>query len=144
MNKSYFYDFRGSVSLEADSQAEAEKLITGISLNLNQYLTDERIFETDEFHVPYDIRIRKEKFDTHLHPLDDGKEFEEFKLRKCRYEKIINEFLHGYFGKKELLKRMEETDAASDELEDYQLYAEIKYVDLKDQKGHTSRLVAVD
>ena len=142
MKKSYFYDFRGSVSLETDSQAEAEKLVTGISLN--QYLINEQIYETDEFHVPIDINIRKDIFDTHFHPLDDGEEFEEFKLRKCRYGKIIDDFLHGYFGKMELLKKMEEAETDEDGLEDCPLYAEIKYVDLKDQEGHTLRLVAVD
>jgi hypothetical protein len=40
MKNKYFYEFSGNVFLEANDQAEAEKLVTGIPLD--QYLTLQR------------------------------------------------------------------------------------------------------
>ena len=33
MKKRYFYEFSGRIYVKADNQAEAEKLVTGISLD---------------------------------------------------------------------------------------------------------------
>ena len=142
MAKQYFYQFQGRIYIKAKDQDQAEKLIASISIE--DYLIDEDIYETDEFHYPIDVRIRQELFDTHLHPLDDGKDFDKFKVRKCRYGKILVDFLHGKYGKQEMLKQMEKADAANDGLEDCQLFAEIEYVDLKDKEMHTIRLCSVD
>ena len=58
MKKRYFYEFKGTVYLEADNQDEAEELIMGISFV--DYLIDEDLFEIDEHYVPADLEKREE------------------------------------------------------------------------------------
>ena len=60
------------------------------------------------------------------------------------FPNIINEFLHGLFNKKELLKRMEEADEKGDSLDDCPVYGEIKLVDLKSKKGRIISLCSID
>jgi hypothetical protein len=75
---------------------------------------DEELFEVDENYVANDLKKREEQLGTYFHPLNDPDDFEEYKIRKCRYGDIFNEFLHGKFDKDELMKRMEESEANRD------------------------------
>ena len=95
MKKRFFYEFSGNVFLEANNQAEAEKLVTGISLE--NFLLDEVLFEVDENYIGYDLKKREDQLGTYFHPLDDPDDFEKYKIRKCRYGDIFNEFFHGKF-----------------------------------------------
>jgi hypothetical protein len=57
--KKYFYEYNGNVFLEANDQTEAEKLVTGASLE--NYLIDEELYEIDENYVTYDLKKQKEQ-----------------------------------------------------------------------------------
>jgi hypothetical protein len=140
MKKRYFYEFSGNVFLEANDQTEAEKLVTGISLD--NYLIDEKLYEIDENYVAYDLKKRQERMRTPFHPLDDSEQYEAFKMRECRYNQIFNDFLNGKFNKDELLKRM--VDAENEKIGDCDLIYEIAMVDLNTQEGKTAKLIAVD
>ena len=74
MKKRFFYDFNGTILIEANDQAEAEELVTGIPLD--DFLINERIFETDKNYVAYDLKIREEQLGTYFQPINDPKEFE--------------------------------------------------------------------
>ena len=101
MKKSYFYEFSGTVLVQAENQREAEKLITGISLE--DYLIDEDVYEIDEDYIALDLKKRQEQMGTDFHPLDDSEQYEAFKMRECRYWDIFKEFLHGEINKDEVL-----------------------------------------
>jgi hypothetical protein len=120
MKKRFFYEFNGNVYLEAENQPEAEKLATGISLE--NYLMDEELFEVDENYVANDLKKREDQLGTYFHPLNNPDDFEKYKIRKCRYGKIFNEFLHGKFDKDELMKRMNEAEANEEILDDCELF----------------------
>ena len=104
MGKRFFYECSGRVFLESNNQAEAEKAVTGIPLD--DYLIDEDLYQIDESYVAYDLKKREKQFGTDLHPVNDSDEYQEFKMRVCRYGNIFKEFLHGKFDKNELMKRM--------------------------------------
>jgi hypothetical protein len=72
MKKRYFYEFSGTIFLEADNQNQAETAVTGISLD--NYLIDEQLHEIDENYVTYDLKKREEQWGTYLHPLNDQDE----------------------------------------------------------------------
>ena len=140
MRKKYFYEFKGNVFLEANNQTEAEKLVTGIQLD--HYLIDEEIHEIDENYIPVNLKQRQEQLGTRLHPLDNSKEYEEYKKRECRYGNIFREFFHGKFGKNELMKRISEAD--ENEIDDSAIVYQVQMVDLESKEGKTARLVSVD
>jgi hypothetical protein len=140
MKKKFFYEFSGNVFLEANDQTEAEKLVTGIPLD--NYLIDEELYEIDENYIPVNLKQRQEQLGTRLHPLDNSKEYEEYKKRECRYGNIFREFLHGKFDKNELMKRMAEAD--EDEIDDGALIYHVQMVDLESKEGKTARLVSVE
>jgi hypothetical protein len=140
MKKKYFYEFSGNVFLEANNQAEAEKLLAGIQLE--DYLIDENLYEIDENYIPVNLKQRQEQLGTRLHPLDNSKEYEEYKKRECRYGNIFREFLHGKFDKNELMKRMAEAD--KNEIDDSAIVYQVQMVDLESKEGKTSRLVSVE
>jgi hypothetical protein len=140
MGKRFFYEFNGNVFLEANDKAEAEKLVTGISLN--NYLIHEKVHQIDEHYVSFDLSKREEQLGTYLHPFNDQDEYQEFKMRERRYEDIFNEFLHGKFDKNELLKRM--TEAEKENLDDYAIVDEISMVDLVSKKLKGVRHCFVD
>ena len=142
MKKRFFYEFSGNVYLEAENQAEAEKLVTGISLD--DYLIDENVYEIDENYVGNDLKIREDQLGTYFHPLDDPDGFEEYKLKKCRYNHIFREFLHGKFDKNELMTRMAEAEANVEILDDCDLFSEISMIDLESKKFRRVRHVSVD
>ena len=135
MRKKYFYEFSGTIFLEAYNKSEAEKAVTGKFLN--DYLIDERVFEVDEYYVAHDLKKREDQLGTYFHPLNDSDDFEEYKIRKCRYHHIFKEFLHGKFDKDELIKRMDEAEANDEKLDDCDLFAEISMVDLEGKKLKT-------
>ena len=140
MKKRFFYEFKGNVFLEANDQTEAEKLVTGISLD--NYLIDEQLHEIDENYVTYDLKKREEQWGTYLHPINDQDEYQEFKMRECRYGNIFKEFLHGKLDKNELMKRMAE--AEEEDLDDCNLVDEISMVDLEGKKLTTVKHCFVD
>ena len=72
MKKRFFYEFSGNVFVKASSQDEAEKLVTGISLE--NYLLDEELKEIDENYIALDLKKRKEQIGTHFHPFNDQDE----------------------------------------------------------------------
>ena len=63
MKKKYFYEFSGNVYLEANNQTEAEKLITGISLE--DFLINEDVYEIDENYIAYDLKKREDQLGTY-------------------------------------------------------------------------------
>ena len=140
MNKRYFYEFSGNVFLEANNQAEAEKLITGISLE--DYLIDEELYGIDENYIALDLKKREEQLGTYLHPFNDQDEYQEYKMRECRYGNIFKEFLHGKFDKNELMKRM--ANAEKDNLDDCAIVEEIIMIDLEGKKLKTVKHCFVD
>ena len=140
MNKRYFYEFSGNVFLEANNQAEAEKLITGISLE--DYLIDEELYGIDENYIALDLKKREEQLGTYLHPFNDQDEYQEYKMRECRYGNIFKEFLHGKFDKNELMKQMAE--AEKENLDNYAVVDEISMIDLDGKKLKTVKHCFVD
>ena len=140
MRTKYFYGFSGNVFVRANSQAEAEKLVTGIPLD--HYLIDEEVYEIDENYISVNLKQRQEQLGTRLHPLDNSKEYEEYKKRECRYGNIFRGFLHGKFSKNELLKRLVEADKK--EIDDSAIVYQVQMVDLESKEGKTARLVSVD
>jgi len=142
MKKRFFYEFSGTIFFEADNQTEAEKLATGISLE--NYIMDEELFEVDENYVANDLKKREDQLDTYFHPLNNPDDFEEYKIKKCRYRKIFKEFLHGKFDKNELMKRMTEADANDEILDDCEPFSEISMIDLDSKKFKRVRHVVVD
>jgi hypothetical protein len=140
MKKRYFYEFKGRVYLNANDQTEAERFITGKFLN--DFLIDEDLFEIDENYVAYDLKKRKEQLGTDLHPFDDQDEYQEFKMRECRYGDIFKEFLHGKFEKDELMKRMAQAEKIN--LDDYAIVDEISMIDLEGKKLKTVKHCFVD
>ncbi len=140
MTKRFFYKFSGNVFVRANSQDEAEKLITGISLE--DYLIDEDVYEIDESYIAFDLKKREERFGTCLHPVDDSDEYQEFKMRECRYGNIFKQFLHGKFDKNELMRRMAE--AEEKDLDDCAVFDEISMIDLEGKKLKTVKHCFVD
>jgi len=140
MKKSYFYEFSGTVLVQAENQREAEKLITGISLE--DYLIDEDVYEIDEDYIALDLKKREEKRGTYLHPYNDQDEYQEYKMRECRYGDIFKEFLHGKFNKNELMKLM--AKAEKENLDDYAVVDEISMIDLEGKKMKTVKHCFVD
>ncbi len=142
MKKRFLYEFSGTILIEADNQAEAEKLVTGKSLN--NYVIDEEVYEIDVESVAIDLNKRTEQFGTYLHPTDDFEEYKKFKVKKLKYNHIFNEFLHGQFDKNELMKRMAEAEENEELLDDCDLFGEIKMITLDGNEFKTVRLVVVD
>ena len=140
MNKRFFYEFSGNVFVKASSQDEAEKLITGISLE--DYLIDEELYGIDENYVAHDLKKREEQSGTRLHPYYDLDQYQEFKIRECRYGNIFREFLHGKFDKTELMKRMAEADKK--DLDAFAVVDQIDMIDLETKKLKGVRHCFVD
>ena len=140
MKKKYFYEFSGTVFLEAGDQVEAERLVKGILLD--HYLIDEELYEIDENYIPVNLKQRQEQLGTRLHPLDNSKEYEEYKKREYRYGTIIKRFLHGKIDRDKLMKRMAEAD--ENEIDDSAIVYQVQMVDLESKEGKTARLVSVD
>ena len=140
MKKRYFYEFSGNVFLEANDQTQGEKLVTGISLD--KYLIAEELHEIDENYVTYDLKKREEQWGTYLHLVNDQDEYQEFKMRECRYGNIFKEFLHGKLDKNELMKRMAE--AEEENLDDCALVDEISMIDLEGETLKTVKHCFVD
>jgi hypothetical protein len=140
MKKQFLYEFNGTISVQANTEDEVENAVTGI--NLNDYLLDEDVFEVDESYIPTDMEKRIEQRGTELHPLDDANEYEQYKLRKCRYSHIFSQFLNGKIDRQEMIEKMEQ--AENKDIPDFQPFEEICIVDLKSKEGKRVRLVAVD
>lgn len=140
MKKRYFYEFQGRTFVKANNQNQAEKLITGISLE--DYLIDEELYEIDENYISFDRKKREEQLGTHLHPFHDPDEYQEYKMRECRYGNIFKEFLHGKFDKNELMKRM--AKAEKENLDDHPLVDQISMIDLVGKKLKTVKHCFVD
>ena len=142
MKKRFLYQFSGTVLVQAKSKAESEKAITGIPLDY--FLIDEEVYEVDEYYVANDRKIRKVQIGTALHPVIQSDEFEAFKIRECRYNRIFTEFLHGKFDKDELIKRIDEAEANDELLDDCNLFSEISMIDIDAKKPKMVRHFNVD
>ena len=140
MTKQFLYEFNGTILVQANDEDEAENAVTGI--NLNQYLIDEDLYEVDESYVANDLDKRIEQFGTELHPLDDADEYEQYKMRKCRYSPIFSDFLNGKIDRQEMIEKMD--GAENKDIPEFQPFEEINIVDLETKKEKTVRLVAVD
>ena len=55
MEKRFFYDFSGKIFINADNQDNAEKLVTGISLE--DYIVDEDLYEIEQTIQYIDTKI---------------------------------------------------------------------------------------
>jgi hypothetical protein len=140
MGKQFLYEFNGTILVKAQDENEAEKLVTGITLN--NYLTKEGLFEVDDTYVATQLDKRVEQWGTELHPLDDPDEYEQYKIRKCRYSRIFNDFLNGKIDKQEMVTQMEE--AENTDIPNFMPFEELRIVDLETKEEKTVRLVAVD
>jgi len=140
MGKNYFFEFTGRIFIKADEQDHKEELVNGIKLE--NYLTDEDIYQIDENYIPVNLKKRLEQLGTKFHPLDAPDEYEAFKMREVRYGKIFNDFLNEKFGKKELMEKMELADKM--EIDPGDLIHSVSMVDLKSKKRKIARLVNVD
>ena len=81
---------------------------------------------------------------TYLHPFNDQDEYQEFKIRECRYGNIFKEFLNGKFDKDGLLKRMDKAEANDEKLDNCDLFSEVSMIDLDSKKFKRVRHVVVD
>jgi hypothetical protein len=119
MEKRYFYQFNGTVFLEAGGQKEAEKLV--MDIDLNDYIIDEDLYEIDEDYIPVDLEKRVEKIGTVFHPMEDSAEYEQFKKQ---------------------VRRMDQADKK--EVDAGDLIYQVQMVDLDTKQGKTAKLVPVD
>jgi hypothetical protein len=140
MKKQYFYEFNGRVLVEANNQDEAEKLATGIPLV--DFLVDEDLYEIDENYIPLDLKMRYEKLNTYLHPLDNSEEYEEFRKRVRRYGYVLKKFLHGKINKGELIKHLDQADKRK--IDKRNLFYEVQMIPLDTKQEKKARLVPVD
>jgi hypothetical protein len=140
MEKRFFYDFSGKIFINADNQDNAEKLVTGISLE--DYVLDGEITEIDENYIPTDLQQRQKQLGTPFHPLDDPEGYEEYKMRECRYREIFNDFLNCKFDKDQLMKRM--TEAEQENIDAGDLVYSVLMIDLKSKREKTAKLVPVN
>ena len=140
MTKQFLYEFNGTILVKAQNEDEAEKLVTGISLN--DYLIDEDLYEIDDSYVATDLDKRMKQFGTKMHPLDDAEEYEKYKMRKYRYNRVFNDFINGKIDKNEMIKKMEQ--AENTDIPNFQPFEEFGIVDLENKEEKTVRLVAVD
>ena len=138
MKKRYFYEFKGNVYLEAETQDAAEERIMGISLV--DYLIDEDLFEIDEHYIPVDLEKREEKIDTVLHPLEDG--YENYRKLKQAYGTLFKEFILGKIDREELMQLMIQLERKG--LDDAGYTYEVDMVDLKSKEHKRARHVIVD
>lgn len=79
---------------------------------------------------------------TYLHPFNDQDEYQEFKIRECRYGNIFKEFLNGKFDKDGLIKRVGK--AEKKDLDDCAIVDEISMIDLESKKMKTVKHCIVD
>jgi len=139
--KKYLFTFNGTVVLNATSYDEAENLIE--DLKVDDYVIDEDLFETDEYCISPDLKIRKNQLGTIHHPLNDPEEFEQFKIRQCNYNSMFNDFLNGAIDKQEFIERISNVD--DNEIpDDCKLFASLKMIELDNKELKTVRLLTVD
>jgi hypothetical protein len=139
--KKYLFTFNGTVVLNAASYDEAENLIE--SINVNDYVIDEDLFETDEYCISPDLRIRESQIGTYHHPMNSPIEFEHTKARQCNYNYIFKDFLNGVIDKKELIEKLSNVDD-SVVPDDCDLFASIEMIGLDSKALQTVRLLSVD
>jgi hypothetical protein len=138
VKKRYFYEFKGNVYLEAETQDAAEERIMGISLV--DYLIDEDLFEIDEHYIPVDLEKREEKIDTVLHPMEDN--YEDYRSKKQSYGPLFKEFILGKIDREELMQLMVQLEKEG--LDDAGYTYEVDMVDLKSKEHKRARHVIVD
>ena len=142
MTKQFIYEFKGTILLSANTHDEADKIITNIDIDIDDYLTYEDLYQIDKTYIPTDMEKRIEKRETELHPLDDQYKYEQFKMRKYRYSPIFSEFLNGKIDIEEMIEKMDQ--AENKDIPDFQPFEEINMVELETKKHKRARLVAVN
>ena len=139
--KKYLFTFNGTVVLDAASYNEAEKLIE--DLKIDDYVCDEKIFETDQYAIFLDKEERESQIGTYHHPIDNPNEFELFKIRHCCYISIFRDFLNGVIDKQKLIEKISNVDDR--EIPDNcDLFASLKVIEIDSKIMKTLRLLTVD
>ena len=139
--KKYLFKFHGTVVLYATSYDEAENLIE--DLKIDDYVIDEDLFETDEYCISADLKVRESQIGTIHHPMDNPDEFEQFKIRQCQYNSIFKDFLNGVIDKQKLIEKISNVDDR--EIPDgCDLFASLRMIELENKALKTVRLLTVD
>ena len=139
--KKYLFTFNGTVVLDAASYNEAEKLIE--DLKIDDYVIDEDLFETDEYCISPNIKIRKNQLGTIHHPMDNPDEFEQFKIFEYHYNSIFKDFLNGLIDKQKLIEKISNID--DKEIPDgFDLFASLRMIELENKAMKTVRMLTVD
>ena len=139
--KKYLFTFNGAVVLNAKNYDEAESLIE--DLKIDDYVGDEKIFETDQYAIFLDKEERESQIGTYHHPVDNPNEFELFKIRHCCYISIFRDFLNGVIDKQKLIEKISNVDDR--EIPDNcDLFASLKVIEIDSKIMKTLRLLTVD
>ena len=138
-NKFYFYEANCRIYLKAQSEDMAEKKITNI--NLNDFIIDEDLYETDEHHIPVDLSKREEKIHTTLHPLDDAEQYERLRTRATIFGEIFQLFIEEKIDLDQMIDRVAEAERTEVYFSD--AHYEVQFIDLETKQGKTSRLINV-
>ena len=139
--KKYLFTFNGTVFLNAKNYDEAESLIE--DLKIDDYVCDEKIFETDQYAIFLDKEERESQIGTYHHPIDNPNEFELFKIRHCCYISIFRDFLNGVIDKQQLIEKISNVDD-KEIPDDCDLFASLKMIELVNKTYKIIRLITVD
>ena len=139
--KKYLFKFHGTVVLNATSYDDAENIIE--DLKVDDYVIDEDLFETDEYCLSPDLKVRESQIGTFHHPMDNPDEFEQFKIRECQYNLIFKDFLNGVIDKQELIERISNVDDREIP-DDCDLFASLEMIELENKTLKTVRICSVD
>ena len=139
--KKYLFQFNGTVVLNATSYDEAENLIE--DLKVDDYVIDEDLFETDEYCLSPDLKVRESQIGTNHHPLDNPDEFDQFKIRQCKYTSMFKDFLNGVIDKQGLIEKISNVDDR--EIPDgCDLFASLRMIELENKAWKTVRICSID
>lgn len=125
--------------IEAENQDEAEKLIQ--ENDICNFLLEEEIFELDQFRIALDSKKRKDQLGRSIHPIHHLDEFQEYKLRKNKYNHIFNDFLQCMIDRKELFEKMDKAENKNNDPTN--LYDEIEIITLEPYEKKTVRFFYV-
>ena len=139
--KKYLFTFNGTVVLNATSYDDAEKLVE--DLKIDDYVIDENLFETDEYCISPDLKVRESQIGTIHHPMDNPDEFEQFKIRHCNFNLLFNNFFNGVIDKQQLIEKISNVDD-KEIPDDCDLFASLKMIELVNKTYKIIRLITVD
>jgi hypothetical protein len=140
--KNYLYQFSGTILIKAKSHTKAAEPLN--SVQLEDYIVDERLFETDEYYLSPNLKTLETQIGTFHHPINQSVDFERFKIREYAYKDLFRDFLNGIIKKDELIESINEIDEKNLDKSLCRLYAQIEMIELESQKAKTARLLSVD